>query len=136
FAAGNSANGDGVAVGSGDFILTKVESINGAFNVDVPWHGELPRPTTEMAVPYPNPMTKCTDISFAIAKGGLVDVSVFDLQGRKIRTIMHEFREAGPHGTFWDGRADDRSFARNGVYLIRLKGPDGGKVSRKIVLSR
>ena len=136
FAAGNSANGDGVSIGSGDFIFTAVESISGVFNVDVPFRPDLSPFRTELAPPYPNPMTKCTDISFAIAKGGLVDISIYDLQGRRVRTVLHEFRVAGPHGAYWDGRGDDRMFAKNGVYMIRLRAPDGRRVSQKIVLAR
>ena len=136
FAAGNSANGDGVSLGSGDFIFTTVESAMGGTIVDVPPHPGPLRLRTALAPAYPNPMTKCTDIAFTIARGGLVDISIYDLSGRKVRTVFHEFREAGTHGTFWDGRADDRRFAKNGVYLIRLSGPDGRRSSQKIVLSR
>ena len=81
-------------------------------------------------------MVKCTGVSFTIAKGGLVDISVYDLQGRKVRTALHEFREAGTHGAYWDGRGDDRQFVKNGVYLIRLSAPDGKRSSQKLVLAR
>jgi hypothetical protein len=53
-----------------------------------------------------------------------------------VRSACHECRESGAHGTYWDGRADDRSFAKNGVYLVLLTGPDGRKSSQKVVLSR
>ena len=136
FAAGNSANGDGVSIGSGDFIFTTAESSMGPTNVDVPPHPAPLRLRTALDPPYPNPMTKCTDISFTIAKGGLVDITIYDLQGRRVRSVLHEFREAGTYGSFWDGRRDDRQFAKNGVYLIRLRAPDGRRVSQKIVLAR
>ena len=136
FAAGNSANGDGVSVGSGDFIFTTAESTIGNSNVDVPPHPAPLRLRTTLDPPYPNPMSKCTDISFTIAKGGLVDISIYDLKGRKVRTALHEFREAGSHGTFWDGRADNRMFVQNGVYMIRLSGPDGRRSSQKVVIAR
>ena len=136
FAAGNSANGDGVSIGSGDFIFTTAESTIGSSNVDVPSHPAPLHLRSALEPPYPNPMTKCTGISFTIAKGGLVDVSIFDLQGRKVRTAMHEFREAGSHGSTWDGRGDDRQFVKNGVYLIRLSAPDGRRSSQKVVLAR
>jgi hypothetical protein len=136
FAAGNSANGDGVSIGSGDFIFTTAESTIGASNVDVPPHPAPLQLHTGLEPPYPNPMAKCTGISFTIAKGGLVDVSIYDLQGRRVRTALHEFREAGTHGAFWDGRGDDRQFVKNGVYLIRLSAPDGRRSSQKVVLAR
>lgn len=136
FAAGNSANGDGVSVGSGDFIFTTAESTIGSTNVDVTPHPAPLHLRTGLEPPYPNPMGKCTGISFTIAKGGLVDVSIYDLQGRRLRTALHEFREAGSHGAFWDGRGDDGQFLKNGVYLIRLSAPDGRRSSQKVVLAR
>ena len=136
FAAGNSANGDGVSIGSGDFIFTTAESTIGSSNVDVPAHPAPLRLHSGLEPAYPNPMTKCTGISFTIAKGGMVDIAIYDLQGRKVRTVMHEFREAGTHGGTWDGRTDDHTFAKNGVYLIRLSAPDGRKSSQKVILAR
>jgi hypothetical protein len=136
FAAGNSANGDDISVGSGDFIFTTVESTMGASNVDVPPHPAPLSLRSGLDPPYPNPMVKCTGIQFTIAKGGLVDVSIFDLEGRKVRTALHEFREAGSHETFWDGRGDNRQFVRNGVYLVRLSTPDGRRFSQKVALAR
>jgi len=136
FAAGNSANGDGVSIGSGDFIFTTAESTIGSSNVDVPAHPAPLRLHSGLEPAYPNPMTKCTGISFTIAKGGMVDIAIYDLQGRKVRTVMHEFREAGTHGGTWDGRTDDHTFAKNGVYLIRLSAPDGPKSSQKVILAR
>ena len=136
FAAGNSANGDGVSIGSGDFIFTTAESTIGSSNVDVPAHPSPLHLRSGLEPAYPNPMTKCTGISFTIAKGGMVDISIYDLEGRKVRTVFHEFREAGSHGSTWDGRAEDHSFVQNGVYLIRLSSPDGRKSSQKVVLAR
>jgi hypothetical protein len=136
FAAGNSANGDDISVGSGDFIFTTVESTMGASNVDVPPHPEPLHLRSGLDPPYPNPMAKCTDIKFTIARGGLVDVSIYDLAGRKVRTALHEFREAGSFATFWDGRADNRLFVKNGMYLVRLSTPDGRRFSQKVALAR
>ncbi|TMQ53538.1 MAG: T9SS type A sorting domain-containing protein [Candidatus Eisenbacteria bacterium] len=136
FAAGNSANGDATSTDSGDFIFTTAESTIGRSNVDVPAHPAPLGLRSGLDPPYPNPMVKCTGVSFTIAKGGLVDISVYDLQGRKVRTALHEFREAGTHGAYWDGRGDDRQFVKNGVYLIRLSAPDGKRSSQKLVLAR
>src|SRR5262249_52239013 len=90
FARRNSANRDGISVGSGDFIFTTAESTMGASNVDVAPHPAPLNLRTGLDAPSPNPMVKCTGLSFTIAKGGLVDVSVYDLQGRKVRTALHE----------------------------------------------
>ncbi len=136
FAAGNSANGDEQSVGSGDFVFTTAESIMGGSLVDVPAHPDPLVLRNDLEPPYPNPMAKCTDVSFTIARGGLVDIAVYDIQGRRVRTILREFREAGTHASFWDGKGDNRTYMRNGVYFIRLTPPDGRRISRKVVLAR
>ena len=136
FLAGNSANGDGVSVGSGDFIFTSAESTLGSTTVDVPHPSPLDLRYT-LEEPFPNPMNKCTNIDFTIVRGGMVDLAIYDLQGRRVRTIMHEYRPAGTHGSFWSGRKDDGTYTSNGVYFLRLKVPGEGKVlTRKVTLAR
>lgn len=137
FAAGNAANGDFTqGSGSDDFIYTTAESIVAGPPVDVP-----PAPpyhyVTGLDAPYPNPMSGCTAIDFTIAKGGLVDVGVFDLQGRRVRTLLHEFRPVGLHALDWDGRGADGAFVRNGVYFVRLLAPGDPKpVTQKVTMAR
>lgn len=136
FAAGNAANGD-FSQGSlsADFIYTTAEStVHGT--VDVPPHGPFTY-VNGLDAPYPNPMSGCTAIDFTIAKGGLVDVGVFDLQGRRVRTLLHEFRPVGLHQLDWDGRGPDGAFVRNGVYFIRLMAPGQSRpITQKVTMSR
>ena len=58
------------------------------------------------------------------------------MQGRLVRSIMHEFREAGTHGSTWDGRMQSGQFARNGLYFLRLRTPEGRMLSQRITLAR
>jgi len=137
FAAGNSANGDGISVGSGDYIFTTAESTVAQSAVDVPPHPSTIQLVNSLGEPYPNPMSKCASLDFTITRSGVVDVSVFDLQGRRVRTVIHEYREAGYHGWFWDGRRDDGTYARNGLYFIRLLPPGERRpISQKVTLAR
>jgi hypothetical protein len=134
FAASNSANGDGLCFQSGDFIFTTVESTAAMVLVDVP--GE-PLGSTTMRAPYPNPMNRVTNIDFTIAKGGYVDLAIFDLQGRQVRSLVSEYREAGTWNWSWDGRDTNGAFAKNGLYFIRLTSPGETRpLTRKITLAR
>jgi len=123
FVAGNAANGDFTSFApSEDFIYSTYDSTNFGTDVDVP-------PTAPWVFsnglqdPYPNPMSACTSVDFTIGKGGLVDIGVFDLQGRRVRTLLHEFRPVGYHALDWNGRGNDGAFVRNGVYFIRMLAP-------------
>lgn len=135
FAAGNSANGDLASVGSGDFIFTTVESTTAGGNVDVPPHPSPLELRTALDPPYPNPMVKCTDLSFTIERDGLMDIAVFDVQGRKVRSVLHEFRMAGTHAAYWDGKGENRARLKDGLYFVRLTDPGGKSVSRKVTLT-
>jgi len=136
FAAGNSANDDGQSFGSGDFIYTTAESTVAGPTVGVPHPSPLDL-RFALDDPSPNPFNKCANIDFTIPGGGLVDLAIYDLQGRRVRTILHEYRPAGTHGTFWNGRKDDGGNAPDGIYFLRLHVPGEPKVlSRKLTLSR
>ena len=64
---------------------------------------------------YPNPVTTESVISFQTKTSGEVNLSIFDMQGRKICTILNEKRNAGKHTV-----PVSNSILKNGVYLCRL----------------
>jgi len=137
FAAGNSANGDGASIGSGDFIFTTSESTTFGSTVNVDPRSPFLPLAFELDAPYPNPMEKCTNIDFTLVRAAEIELSVFDLQGRRIRTLLSGQRDAGTHGWFWDGRRSDGTFAQNGVYFLRLRASGESKVlTQKIALAR
>jgi hypothetical protein len=136
FVAGNAANGDSCSICGGDHIYTYQDSSEGGAVAGVP----LVHPSSFvnfLEIPYPNPFTQCLSLQFQIARSGFVDLSVFDVQGRKVRNIVHERRVASEYGEFWNGRRDDGTQARNGIYFVRLSVPGQQQpISRKIILSR
>jgi hypothetical protein len=135
FCAGNAANGDGDHT-IGDHIYTTSDSSDGVVLLAV----QPPRPggfINALEVPYPNPMSKCTKLEFQIEKAGEVDLAVFDLQGRKVRTVLHERLAPNDYANFWDGCNDANVKQRNGVYFIRLTAPGLARpISRRVTLAR
>jgi len=137
FAAGNAANGDSCSVCGGDHIYADVESTLFAGDLGV-FHPPHPGNFhTSFEPPYPNPMARCTNFQFEIAEEGLVDLAIYDLQGRKVRSIVHERLAPSSYGNFWDGTNDSHMKARNGVYFVRLIAPGLAKpMSYRLVLAR
>ena len=136
--AGNAANGDSGSVGTDDHIYTGRDTVLApSLAVDVPPPARE-RFVTAIEPPYPNPMTwKCVDVSFTIARAGAMDLALFDAQGRRVRTLVHGWRDAGPGAAFWDGTRENGSQAANGVYFVRLKAPGEARLlSRRLVLAR
>ena len=75
---------------------------------------------TTLAPPYPNPFNPRTTLSFTLARSGLARLEIFDLAGRRIRTLVAEPLAAGRHAVVWAGDGDDGERLPSGAYLARL----------------
>jgi len=74
-----------------------------------------------------------TRISFTTYRDAAVNLQVFDLRGRLVRTLVSERRAAGEFSEMWDGSDRGGRQVASGMYLVRLQsGPDA--VTRKIVV--
>ena len=76
---------------------------------------------TEIVGNYPNPFNPTTQIDFALAdiNAGLVDVAVYDIQGRKVATLHHDVIAAGNHSYTFDA-----SNLASGQYFVRISAPN------------
>jgi hypothetical protein len=81
---------------------------------------------------YPNPFNPETRIEFSLPRAGQVDLSIYDVLGRKVRTLVFGPMEAGRHSTTWNGRDDNGSTTASGVYFYRLQA-DAEVFTRKMV---
>jgi hypothetical protein len=82
---------------------------------------------------FPNPFNPGTTIRYALPQAGHVQVSVFDVAGRRVATLVDGVVGAGPHTVQWNGRDSDGHAVGSGVYFYRLETPQG-QLSRKMVL--
>ena len=74
----------------------------------------------------PNPFVATTEIVFAVSRPGVIELDVFDLAGRRVRTLAeHEWLASGSHRRAWDGHVEGGRAAPPGLYLIRLDEPSG-----------
>ncbi|HET9952324.1 MAG TPA: choice-of-anchor D domain-containing protein [Candidatus Eisenbacteria bacterium] len=69
----------------------------------------------------PNPFNPSTVIRFDLPEAGAVSLEVFQVDGRKVRTLVHAPRPAGRHQVIWDGRDERGREVGSGVYLYRVK---------------
>jgi len=82
---------------------------------------------------YPNPFNPQTTIHFCLDKPGLVELSIYNLQGQRIRSLLSQELGVGVHQVIWDGRDDFSSVVSNGVYLYSMR-LDGREQVRKMQL--
>jgi len=65
---------------------------------------------------YPNPFNPKSNIKYQIEKSGVVELAVYDLLGRKVSTLVSEYKPAGKYEVNFDG-----SDLASGTYLYELK---------------
>ncbi len=76
---------------------------------------------------YPNPFNPSTTIRFDVPEGHAsvpVDISIYDLRGRLIRTLVDEEKPPGTYQVHWNGRDDMGTKVPSGVYLYRITAGD------------
>lgn len=81
----------------------------------------------------PNPFNSRTSIEFDLPEEGSVTLTVYDVLGRPVNTLIDEYLPAGVHRTTWDGRDDAGGLVTSGVYFYRIATPTG-QANRKMVL--
>ena len=84
---------------------------------------------------HPNPFSPSTLISFSLMMGGEVELAVYNIQGRLIRTLAEGYRPAGEYEVAWDGADEYGIDVAAGVYLYRLR-LDELEETRKMILVR
>lgn len=83
---------------------------------------------------YPNPFNSTTVIKFGCAKQGDVRLEIFDLGGRKVRTLADGILAAGDHEIKWDGLNDQGDFTASGIYFYRLDSDNNVSTKKMILL--
>jgi hypothetical protein len=83
----------------------------------------------------PNPAAGRATIEFGLKQTGPVTLAIYDVSGRKVRTLVQGTLGPGVHVRPWDGRDDAGRDVAAGIYLVKLAARD--KVfTEKLVLAR
>ncbi len=85
---------------------------------------------------YPNPFNPSTNINYTLEQAGFVKVTVFDILGKNVRTLVAQEQRPGAFSLFWDGRTDDGSLVSSGTYLYSLEVGSTVKYSKLMVLTK
>ncbi len=82
---------------------------------------------------YPNPFNPSTTIEFAIPGTARVQLDIFDIASRRVRTLLDRSLVAGTHAALWDGCDDHGRPVSSGTYFARLRAGEH-EVSRKMMM--
>ncbi|MBD3162513.1 MAG: T9SS type A sorting domain-containing protein, partial [Candidatus Eisenbacteria bacterium] len=83
----------------------------------------------------PNPARDGSTVRFSLAVETEVDLAIYDVRGRRVRTLVSGVRPAGGHAVVWDGRDDGGRPVSSGIYLTVFRA-DGTRERERLVILR
>ena len=84
---------------------------------------------------YPNPFNPSTRFDIGVPRTAEVTVTVYDLLGQEVRTLLHDVKAAGTYTVEWNGLTSNNTAATSGMYFVRMTSDKFTSV-RKIVLMK
>jgi hypothetical protein len=116
---------------------------SGGYSARLPVEGSGPSPVEDRRLPAvtaiaaiaPNPFNPRTIVTCELPRNGHVELAVYDLRGRLVRSLVSGPEQAGSFTAVWDGRDRRGGMAAAGVYFLRLAA--GGQIrTAKMVLAK
>jgi hypothetical protein len=70
---------------------------------------------------FPNPFNSTTEIRFLASISDYITLDIFDITGRKVKTLMDGVVQVGESKVLWDGVDDTGNSVSSGIYFYRLE---------------
>ncbi len=98
--------------------ITPVYNLNGAQS-----GGDVIQSKTVLTLSgYPNPFNRSTLLSFNLPDAGQYQMAIYDILGRKVKTLLSGYQPAGSGQIIWDGSDEAGGEVASGTYFVRLQG--------------
>ena len=105
------------------------------FNADPVHQMDLPAPETlSLSGNYPNPFSGTTTLTFGLPEQMDVTLSIYDVMGRKVATLVDGTKAAGTHQVNWSGQSEAGSRLASGMYLVRFTAGDQVRTGRLTIV--
>jgi hypothetical protein len=91
---------------------------------------------SRLAPNYPNPFRRQTTIEYAVKQAGRTTLTVYNLLGRRVKTLTSREHTPGTYTLAWNGRNNAGQRVPSGVYVYRLTTPSGQHLTRKMTVVR
>ena len=164
FSSGLSANGDIIvfADSTGSSLIVELEVVqetdsisysqsfdangNGCYTIPTPGslNGEcVTLSTLKTAIPpreyslsqnYPNPFNPTTQIRYDLPEDALVSISIYDVMGRKIKSLSNANQTAGYHSLQWDATNDIGEGVSAGMYIYTIQAGEYRSTKKMVLL--
>jgi hypothetical protein len=99
-------------------------------DISVPESDFIPHPSSLYLSAFPNPFNSAVTIEYFLDRPGLIDLTVCDLTGRHVASLVENQNETGRHRVVWDATR-----LSTGEYMVRLSTGDRN-LTRPIILTK
>jgi hypothetical protein len=90
--------------------------------------------TTRLEQNRPNPFNPSTQIVYQLADNARVSLAIYDVSGRRVRTLVDRLQPAGAYTVTWDGSDDEGRLLPTGVYFYKLTAGKFAHTRRMVLL--
>ncbi len=96
---------------------------------------DVPAVATGVSGAHPNPFNPMTTIEFSVARTQHVNLSIYNVLGQRIKTLVNDVTQVGVHPVMWNGTDSAGRGVSSGTYFVRMISEEG-VFSSKLMLVR
>ena len=83
---------------------------------------------------YPNPFNPITTLRYELPETGLVNIIIYDMLGRQVRTLLNQAQDAGFKSVIWDATNDYGKPVSAGIYLYQIQAGEYMQTKKLVLL--
>ena len=83
---------------------------------------------------YPNPFNPVTRIRYDLPENSMVNITVYDMLGREVNTLVNQVQDAGFKSIIWDATNDYGKSVSAGIYLYQIQAGDFMRTEKMVLL--
>lgn len=83
---------------------------------------------------YPNPFNPTTKTKFSVPSTSIINISVYNILGERIRTLLNREYTTGSFEALWDGKNDNNISMTSGIYFIRMEAKNFSQSIKAILI--
>ncbi|MDP8208348.1 MAG: right-handed parallel beta-helix repeat-containing protein [Candidatus Electryonea clarkiae] len=88
----------------------------------------------DLQAAYPNPFNPTVNIPFAVPKLADVTITVYNILGQNVITLVDGKTRAGYHRVLWKGESNQGLPVASGIYFVKMEAPDFVKTNKIVLL--
>jgi hypothetical protein len=83
---------------------------------------------------HPNPFNPTTTINYSIPNDNNVDVSIYNVKGQKVTTLIHGNQSAGRYSTIWNGTDSKNNKVSSGIYFYKIVAGKNTEMKKMVLM--